>query len=59
MAQEVKPIAKVPCPSPELESLQGDAKSLRGETTIREMEMGVTIRKGEQPVIFKYTREDR
>ena len=24
----------------------------------REMEMGVTTRKGEKPVIFKYTRED-
>ena len=55
----MKPIQKVPCPNPELESLRGDAKSAKGETVIREMEMGVTIRKGEQPTIFKYTREDR
>jgi hypothetical protein len=59
MTQEVKPIAKVPCPNPEVEAMQGDLKSATGKTTIREMEMGVTVRKGEAPTIFKYTREDR
>jgi hypothetical protein len=39
--------------------MQGDLKSATGKTTIREMEMGVTVRKGEAPTIFKYTREDR
>ena len=59
MSQEVKPIAKVPCPNPVFESLQGDMKSVKGETVVRKMEMGVTIRKGEAPTIFEYIREDR
>ena len=53
MSKEVSVIQKVECPNPELEALRGTTK------VRREMEMGVTVKKGESPQIFKYIREDK
>ena len=43
----------VPCPAPSEEARRGKTQN------IREMEMGVTVRKGEPIQMHKFTREDR
>lgn len=43
----------LPEQDPVLEAQAGKSKN------VREMEMGVTVRKGEAPQIHKYTREDK
>jgi hypothetical protein len=49
----------LPEQDPVLEAQAGSDKSEKGKTSVREMEMGVTVRKGEKPEIHKYIREDR
>lgn len=53
MSKEVSVVQKVECPNPQVEAERGTTK-LR-----RDMKMGVTVRKGEAPVIFEYVREDK
>ncbi len=44
---------RVVCPNPVQEAAQGSTKQKRTMT------MGVTVRKGEEPVIHEYIREDK
>jgi len=46
-------LASLPEQNPVLEAAAGTTKLKR------EMEMGVTVRKGEAPVLHKYIREDK
>jgi hypothetical protein len=50
--KQERPI-QVQCPTPESEAQAGTTKLKR------EMQMGVTARRGEKPEIFTYTREDK
>ena len=46
-------VVTVVCPAPSTEAAKGTTKQ------VREMQMGVTVRKGQPVELHTYTREDR